>query len=304
MTRIHERGVAILIALVIIAIASAIAGRMIWDRNLALHRTQNILRFEQDQLYATGAESWITSLIHEDLGTEPTVNLTQSWAEQLPPLPIPHGEMAGRLVDLQGDFNLNNLAAQTGGVDVNELAVFERLLAEFGINPEVAQSVADWVTASQPGSGSGTNGVYASFTPPYRAPGAPMASATELRLVAGLSRHQYEALRPWVVSLPIPTAINVNTAPLPVLQSLVPDASASNLANIVHEQQQGGFQSTALFESMLGQSVMIPIGVDSSFFRLLLSIRLAGSRFTLRSILFRAPTGVTRVYTQSFGNAQ
>ncbi|MHB1543849.1 MAG: type II secretion system minor pseudopilin GspK [Gammaproteobacteria bacterium] len=303
MIRVRERGVAILIALVIIAIASAIAGRMIWDRNLALHRTQNILRFEQDYLYATGAESWIASLIHEDLGTQPTVNLTQNWAEELPPLPIPHGEMAGRLVDLQGYFNLNNLAAQTGGVNVNELAVFERLLAEFDINPEVAQAVANWVSSTQSNSGSGSNGIYASLTPPYRAPNAPMASATELRLVAGIDRSQYEALRPWMVSLPIPTALNINTAPLPILESLTANPNASNLQNIVKQQRAGGFQSTALFESMLGQPVTIPVGVDSSFFRLLLSIHYAGSRFTLRSILFRAPTGQTRVYSQSFGNS-
>ncbi|EQD70537.1 General secretion pathway protein K [mine drainage metagenome] len=302
MTRIRERGVAILIALVIIAIASAIAGRMIWDRNLALHRTENLLRFEQDYFYATGAESWIASLIHEDLGTQPTVNLTQNWAEELPPLPIPHGEMSGRLIDLQGYFNLNNLAAETGGVNVTELAVFQRLLAEFDINPEVAQSVADWVTSTQSDSGGSSNGIYATFTPPYRAPDAPMASATELRLVAGINRAQYAELRPWVVSLPIPTALNVNTAPLPILESLTPDPNTGNLENIVKQQKEGGFQSTAMFESMLGQPVTIPVGVDSSFFRLLVSIRFAGSRFTLRSILFRAPTGQTRVYSQSFGS--
>ena len=304
MTVIRERGVAILIALVIIAIATAIAGRMIWDRNLALHRTQNVLRFEQDYEYAIGAESWIASLIHEDLGTQPTVHLTQSWAETLPPLPIPHGEMVGRLVDLQGYFNVNNLAAQTGGVDVNELAVFERLLAEFQINPEVAQAVANWVSSTQSSSAASSNGIYASFTPPYRAARAPMASATELRLVAGLDRSQYEVLRPWVVSLPIPTALNVNTAPLPILESLSPSPNPSNLANIVKQQQAGGFQTTAMFENMLGQPVAIPVGVDSSFFRLLLAIRFAGSRFTLRGILFRAPTGQTRVFDQSFGSTQ
>lgn len=297
----RNRGVAILIALVVIAIAAGIAGRMIWDRNLALHRTENILRFEQNELYASGAESWITGLIQQNLGTQPTVNLTQEWAQQLPPLPIPHGEMAGRLTDLQGYFNLNNLAATTGGVDVNELAVFERLLAEFNINPEVAQSVADWVSSTQTNSAAGAGESYASLTPPYRAPNAPMASATELRLVAGINRSQYQALRPWVVALPIPTALNINTAPLPILRALVPNPNTSNLANIIKQQRDGGFETTAVFESMLGQPVQVPIGVDSSFFRLSLSIRYAGSRFNLDSILFRAPTGITRVYTQSLG---
>jgi general secretion pathway protein K len=301
MKRIAQRGVAILIALVVIAIAAGIAGRMIWDRNLELHRTENLLRFQQNYEYALGAESWIGSLMHEELGTGPTVSLTQTWAQRLPPFPIPHGAIAGQVSDLQGLFNINNLAAQGGGVDPDQLGVFERLLAELRIDPDVAQAVASWVASTPGGSPSSLDSTYAAEDPPYRAPMAPMASTTELRLVAGLNFDQYQQLRLWVVALPIPTALNVNTAPLQVLDALVPGVTSAALAAIAKQQRSGGFDSVSQFEGLLGQTVTIPIGTDSSFFRLRLDIHFAGSRFHLSSMLYREPSGFFRVYTQTLG---
>jgi general secretion pathway protein K len=299
--KFQQRGVAILIALVVIAIAAAIASRMIWDRNLELHRTENLLRFQQNYEYALGAESWIGSLMHQDLGTGPTVSLNQSWAQRLPPLPIPHGLIAGQVTDLAGFFNVNNLAAQGGGVDPDQLGVFERLLAELHINPDIAQAVAAWVASAPAGSMQSFNSTYAAENPPYRAPMAPMASTTELRLIAGLTPDQYQRLRLWVVALPVPTAINVNTAPLQVLAALAPDVTTSALDAILKQQRTGGFNSLSQFEGLLGQTVAVPIGTDSSFFRLHLDIHFAGSRFHLRSLLYREPSGFFRVYTQTFG---
>jgi general secretion pathway protein K len=302
MKRVSQRGVAILIALVVIAIAAGIAARMIWDRNLELHRTENLLRFQQNYEYALGAESWIDSLMHEELGTGPTVSLTQTWAQKLPPFPIPHGAIVGQITDLQGFFNLNNLSAQGGGIDPNQLGVFERLLVELRINPEVAQAVASWVASSPGGSMSSMNSTYAAEDPPYRAPMAPMASTTELRLIAGLTINQYQRLRLWVVALPVPTAINVNTAPLEVLDALVPGITPSALEAILKQQRAGGFGSVGEFEGLLGQTVTVPIGTDSSFFRLHLDIHFAGTRFHLSSLLYREPSGSFRVYTQTLGS--
>ncbi len=301
MKRISQRGVAILIALVVIALAAGIAGRMIWDRNLELHRTENLLRFQQSYEYALGAESWIDSLMHEELGTGPTVSLTQTWAQRLPPFPIPHGAIAGQITDLQGLFNINNLAAQGGGVNPSQLGVFERLLAELRIDPEVAQAVASWVASTPGGSPPALDSTYAAEDPPYRAPMIPMASTTELRLIAGLSFAQYQSLRLWVVALPVPTALNVNTAPLEVLDALVPGVTSTALAAILKQQRTGGFNSTAEFEGLLGQTVTVPVGTDSSFFRLRLDIHFAGSRFHLSSLLYREPSGFFRVYTQTLG---
>lgn len=281
-----------------VAIAASVAARMEWQRAVAYAATRHLLTSQQAVLYALSGETFVGQLLGA-LPPNGPVDFRQPWAEGLPPLPLPHGRIAGRVVDLEGRFNLNNLITPQGTIDPTEIAVFMRLLAELGLPVDLATNVADWTAAPGP-SGNPQSSVYESREPAYRPAQEPMTSVSELLLVAGISRTDYLRLRPYVATLPGGVALNVNTAPAPVLDALAANIPAQNLRNAEMVQEQGGFASTTLFTSMLGIQAQIPLGVTSNYFRLDLRVHFAGARVRLRSVLYRSPEGWIRILTRRF----
>ena len=59
----------------------------------------------------------------------------ETWAKPLPPLPIEGGTVAGRLEDLQGRFNLNNLVFADGTTNPDGVKQLERILTSLDIEP-------------------------------------------------------------------------------------------------------------------------------------------------------------------------
>lgn len=296
--RRDPRGVALILALVVVAIAASVAARMEWRRAVAYEATRHLLSSQQAVLYAISGAAFVRKLL-EAMPAQGPVTLTQAWAEGLPPLPLPHGRIAGRVIDLEGRFNLNNLITPEGAIDPTEVVVFMRLLSELGLPTDVATNVADWMASPGPASDAQAS-LYESRDPPYRAAQEPMTSVSELLLVAGVTRAAYLELRPYVSALPSGVPLNVNTAPAPVLAALAPNIPETNLGNIELAQRKGGFNSTSLFASLLGVQTTVPLGVTSNYFRLDLRVHFAGARVRLRALLYRSPEGWTRVLSRRF----
>jgi general secretion pathway protein K len=258
-----QRGVALLIALVMLALAATLAAAMIWDISLDQHRTAALIQSDQAMQYALGAEDWSEQILRRDVESAQqaqstqqavpgqtgngatSVNLTQVWAMHLPPLPIQGGSVTGQLQDLQGLFNLNNLVGAQASPTTQSVAFmqFERLLTALDLDPGIAYAVLDWVNpGDQPHfPGGAKDETYSRLQPPYLTAERPMTSISELLLVAGVTPDAYQKLVPYVCALPLtnttqiqagaaaatgantPTPINVNTAPPVVLMSLAPN---------------------------------------------------------------------------------
>ncbi|MGI9286223.1 MAG: general secretion pathway protein GspK, partial [Pseudomonadales bacterium] len=73
---------------------------------------------------------------------------------------------------------------------------------------------------------------YADLDIPYRAGNRPMLSASELRLVKGMTPELYQALLPHIVALPPGTAININTATVNVLRSMGSDSAGDQFGPV------------------------------------------------------------------------
>ena len=65
----------------------------------------------------------------------------------------------------------------------------------------------------------------------------PMADISELRLVRGVTPELFALLQPYVTVLPLPTLINVNSAPVPVLHMLAPGLSVEGAKTIASLRQ-------------------------------------------------------------------
>lgn len=314
----RERGVALLIAMVVLAIAATLATAMIWDRELDIRRFANIKQGDQALEYALGAESWAEQILLRDFQTSGNVtNLTQDWAMQLPSLPVEGGSITGHLEDLQGLFNVNNLASKKTGEAQAALAQFQRLLVNLSLDPGIANAVYDWVNAGdQPtNSGGAKDEFYTQLAPPYLTAEQPMTSISELLLVKGVTPQVYLALLPNVCALPLidpgspsntvmhATVININTAPAAVIASLNQGINLSTAEAAVQTRKQHVFQSFQEL-TMLGISVapgIPPPTVTSSYFRLTALAQIGDTQITLYSLLYRAGNGTTIAIRRTYG---
>jgi general secretion pathway protein K len=128
----RQRGVALITAIVLVAIATIIAVHLGTRASLDLRRTAGLLALEQGWHVALGAEAWAAEVLREDREDSQTDHLAEPWAQPLPPLPVDGGEVRGALEDMQGRFNVNNLLTGSGEVNEVSLARFERLLEQVG----------------------------------------------------------------------------------------------------------------------------------------------------------------------------
>ena len=138
----RQRGVALITAILITALISSVALSLAWDNALDMRRTMTLLYRDQAVQVAIGAESWIQSILRDDLAETDTDHLGEIWASELPGLPVQsdvvQGELFGSIEDLQGRFNVNNLVDQSGEVDELALEQFRRLLIVLELDPSFA----------------------------------------------------------------------------------------------------------------------------------------------------------------------
>ena len=117
-------------------------------------RSANLFALDQGFEIALGAEAWAADFLRKDAQESQTDHLGEAWAQPLPPLPIDEGvgTVEGRLEDMQGRFNLNNLVFADGTTNAEAVQQLERILAMLEIEPTWAAAMADWIDADvQPG---------------------------------------------------------------------------------------------------------------------------------------------------------
>jgi general secretion pathway protein K len=322
-----QRGVALIIALILVALATILATKLSFDGFLEQKRTVAVLAAEQSLHFGMGAEALAADVLIQDLQSSATLTvLTSPWAQVTPPLPItpdndpegePIGTMQASLEDMQGRFNLNSLAliGPDGRTeDPRPLEQFQRLLASVGVEPKWAGLARDWIDQDDTvGSPDGAeDSVYTSQTPPYRTGNWPMMSASELMNLPGFGADRYQKIAPYVTALPrADTTINICTAPALVLQSLVQGLNgewSGSPGTLTAGRKTGCFPDKATFTnvatSMGGPTAMSNIGTQidtrSSYFELTTRVRLGTTEFTLYSLLYRGSSKITPLL-RSFG---
>ena len=83
--------------------------------------------------------------------------------------------------------------------------------------------MADWIDqdSHDPNMPEGAeDGTYLSQNPPYRTANGLVVTTTEMMALPGMTRDEFERIRPYVAALPAGTPINVCTAKAPVLAML------------------------------------------------------------------------------------
>lgn len=293
----REHGAALLMAMAIMAMAAIAATSMLVALSTWSRQAELVADHVQAAELVSAGDDWTRALLFDDRAASGALDHAgEPWALRLPSIPFENGELAGRIEDQQGLFNLNNLV-RDGKLDAIKYARFQRLLSILGLPAQLADALADWIDADgipQPVGGA-EDTWYAALAQPYLAANRPLTDLDELALVRGFDADARARLAPFVTALPAPTAVNVNTAPAEVLAAVV-DGLDLDAARILVARRNGAFyRNNADFVGQLGKDATVPerdIRVGSDYF--LVSLRVTYGKAQARGRMLLARTDATR----------
>ena len=303
----QQRGVAIITALLIVAIATTVSATISTRLQLDVRRTANLIAGDQAYLYTLAAESWSRRILKQDREDSNIDHLGEDWAIVLPPLPVEGGYIQGRLTDLQACFNLNTLRNASGDSAVVRNR-FERLLGNLEIKRGNAQAVIDWLDGDlQTTIPEGAEDVfYMNLERPYRTANTAMISISELRLIKGFEDTQvYDLLLPHVCAFGVSAPININTASAEVLRSLGDGISESDAEKIIAQRDESAFKDINEFTAFEDLKNKIGstegLSVDTEYFMLTTQSTIGQVSVITYSVIHRTAAGNTSVIARTQG---
>jgi general secretion pathway protein K len=307
----RQRGIALITAMVLVAIAAVLATAIGFASAMSAKRATTMFGADQSLLAGEGAEAMASYVLKQSVTGATTMSLDQPWAQPYGPIPLGEGvtlEFA-QIEDQQGKFNINNLA-DGGATDQYSVQTFQQLLTLLGLETKWAGILADWIDVDNtPNSPDGAeDSVYLAQTPPYRAANMPVTSISELLAMPGFGRERYNRLAPYITALPPGTPINICTASGVLLDALSGKTEYSTDASILangRQQNKGCFPTQSAFQGSITGNAQAQtagrFGTTSSYFRLRSIITIGTARFTLYSLLYTDPSGQIRPIIRTFG---
>jgi general secretion pathway protein K len=303
----RQRGVAIITALLIVAIATTVSVTLSTRLQLDVRRTGNMIAGDQAYLYTLAAESWSQRILRNDREQNQIDHLGENWAIELPPLPVEGGYIQGKLTDLQSCLNLNNLLATNAANSVSR-ARLENMLDNLGIDKGNVQAIIDWIDDDlQTTIPDGAEDVYyMNLERPYRSANAPLQSVSELRLIRGFEDPKvYNTLLPHVCAFGISAPININTATEEVLRSLADELNDNDVEQIIERRTETAFNNINEFTSFNDLKKKIAstegLSVDTEYFMLVTKSTIGPVTAIIYSIIHRGSDGNTTVIARSQG---
>lgn len=318
MSRSRQRGVALLVAIVLFALATTLAATITYNKAMAERRAAANFTLEQALQAGMAAEA-LAAIALEDAAESTRTQLDQDWAQPLGPVEIEGTGVwiQAQVDDLQGRFNLNSVVkydAPTASFvpDEDNIAVFRQLLDKLDIEDRYADLLADWIdTDIAPyGSAGGEDTLYLTQNPPYRPPNTFIAHSSELLALPNFGAENYRKIAPYVTALPFDVTLNVCTASGPVLDATKNDPQNQDeftiLPNLTEQREKGCFPELNSYLNGVSadrlDKVTARVKDTSSWFRLRTNIRIGTAEFVLYSVLFRQQDQKVRTVQRSFGS--
>ena len=318
-TPARQRGVALIVVLLVFALIFTIAIEVMYRQDSFRARTQNMLDWDQRYQAALAVETVAIRGLQDDLeqdmedGTRIDDCVEDQWAVRLPPTPYEGVVLSATVQDLQGRFNLNQVTRLEGEEFVQNdpgrrrlSRLLSRTLEDSGKAERLSWEMADWID-----SNTIVDGVEGAEDAEYRyrrTPNLPVAHETELRALLSM---EADSIAPGSVfwglftALPLHVPLNLNTAPVPVLQAMLGDAEAAAMvAELRAEEPINSVEALVeegLFEGIEEEEreqLTEQLGVSSNFFQVMVDVEQDGRRSRLISRLYRSEEGETRVFSR------
>ena len=266
-----QRGVALVMVLLIVAMATTIAAFMAQQQGFWQREMENGRDRAQARRIAEAGIDWARAVLADDASVNQYDHGREMWAMKLPAIPVEGGEVQGTIFDQQGLFNLNNLV-RNGAMSAPDLARFQRLLTALGLPQELGGALVDWMDANSETMANGAEDeYYMNLAKPYRCANRPLSDIGELAWVKGFDTSIIKRLQPYVSVLPESgTAVNVNFAPPEVLMAILPGLTLQDARQMVTQIKSNPFKTMAEFLQQLPKSVSqdstMTLSVSSQYF--------------------------------------
>ena len=276
-----QKGVALITVLLIVAICALLATQLISEQQIQFRRTLNQLQGDRAFHYVMSAEEWGRELLIRDAKDTEQDDLGDNWATLLPPLEVDGGMMLLAAEEMHGRFNLNNLVIN-GVVDAKQVEIFQRLLENLELSPDLVWPLIDWLDKNdQPTEPYGIEAdEYSELRPPYRPANQLMTSPDELAAVIGFTPEIQSKLVGHIVALPVPddgvqrvTLININFIAEPLLRALSEKMKGAETELLIEQAVEDGFNSVNDFLTVLNDNNQSITGLGASVDKTLLSVK-------------------------------
>jgi general secretion pathway protein K len=309
--RTRQRGVAVVTALLLTTLAITIVASLFWQQQVQVRSIENQRLQLQKQWILRGALDWVRLILREDARHSTADHLGEPWAVPLAETRlddyVENGQassepseatLSGGIYDAQGRFNITNLCPN-GQIDRKQVAVFERLLTNARLDPELAMQTANLMASSQAqvqttqatqtggASATTTTGAGTDSSLPLN-----ILNVDDLLAVPGFTPEALNKIRDLIVVLPVATAINVNTAPAEVLAAGIDTLSLSDAAALVASRERAWFRDMPDFTQRLqAQGKQLPSGISlattTNYFLVIGNVRLSRAGMQMQALIQR-----------------
>jgi len=284
MQKADERGVALLLALLILTLLTALILEFDAEARRE-YREAAAFRdgYKVDMLTRAAVKAARAVLLQDFLRERISGNkfdaLTDIWAMPIKNYTIGDGILTAQIEDERSKLNLNDLAVSAGD-DIEQkkkILRVKRLFELLQISPNLVDALVDWLDQDEIPQPSGAESLhYQSLKLPYRSANGPLPALDDLRLVKGFTPEIIERITRYVTVYPTEggALVNLNTADPIVIQTLDPRITQSIAMEIVQGRpfktkvdldRIGSFQE-------IGQTMRNNYDVKSDFFSARLTI--------------------------------
>lgn len=311
----HNRGMALLMALVMVAIASSLAAYIWYESQLNLARIQNIKQSYQAKHYSQGLMLWASDILREDYAQDENQsdNNNDAWLQGIQGMPVEDAVLSGSLTGLDNKFNVNNLVIN-GAVSEIHLAYFRRLLNTLEMDLSLADKIIDWIDLDQiPLANGAEDFIYLAKNPGYKTGSKHFQHIRELLLLDGMTAEDYQKLLPYVSVLPVigqtATKMNLNTMSPPLLKALNLQIT-NEIAVRLNQNNRANFSSIQDFfnhekmpyiltDDTAKSEIRELADVKTIWLQAASTVQMEGQVFQMYALLKRNLTGEARVMYRS-----
>ncbi len=294
----RERGAALLLALLTVAMVATLAAAGLWQQWRAVEVEAAERQRAQAAWVLSGALDWARLILREDAAAGGVDHLGEPWA-----VPLREARLAtflaadrsadastssmadsflsGDIIDLQSRLNVSNLV-ESGRVSPVGVAAFTRLFTLLGLPASEVETLARQMLRASLASRSAL--------PADGAP-VPLLPQDPSQLVwLGLSPSTVQALAPHVTVLPARTPVNLNTASATVIYAAIEGISLADAQRLVAQRSARHLRSLSDVTPILGPTARTGDGtasVSSRFFEVRGRLRMDEQILEERSLVQR-----------------
>ena len=242
MRKDDERGVALLLALLVVSLLTALIlefdaeARREYREAAAFRDHYKAGMLTRAAVQAAGMLLQL-DLLKDNKSGEKYDGPMDPWTIPIKNQPIGDGLLSAQIQDERGKLNLNDLAVSEGD-QIQQKARTERVRRLFELlhlTPDLVDALIDWMDKDDNPQSAGAESLhYKSLRPPYRAANAPLQSLGDLKLIKGFTPDIIDRLLRYVTVYPTEggSPVNINTADPLVIQALDPEITQAMATEI------------------------------------------------------------------------